>query len=592
MKKILLLTLILCCHSRIIAQISEEMPSPEAITSPCGMNILNNKLLFVGMTQLHGKELWSTDGTLAGTGLLKEINNEYNVNALNAFPYTNSLNSEGYFGILNNQMFFTASSTYSGGEPRLWVTDGTTAGTFKFIIPGTTFINVRWYKKFNNRLYFLAQTVAQGLELWSTDGTVAGTVMVKDINPEMQNAFNINLDPNFLVFGNRLYFKATDGVHGLELWSTDGTTGGTTLFKDINDISLGVLGYNSAFNAGNFNNISPLIDTGDFFYFSACDAVYNSLSKLFKSNGTPEGTVPIIAPPAVVGSTNYYSRPTGMTKFNNMLYFFAETSTPTIGVQRGLYKLNLTTQTVTFLKQFIGAYGDNGLSDATPRGSMREYNGKLYFVADDGSDYKLWSTDGTSDGTQAVFATNTNDDSFDTTYLFRSQVYDNKLYFVAGSTYIENVYSTDGTTAGTVALFSQNMIYGPQQFTKFNQTLTSDKTMDENVGSLYFATSHNTAAGVQMWRLRPETLSVTNPFEKIVVKAFPNPTQGKLTVQFSNEISDGKMTLTNMLRQIVVQKTGLNGSSHEFDFTDLSKGMYVLQVVSDLGTQSTKIIID
>jgi ELWxxDGT repeat protein len=33
--------------------------------------------------------------------------------------------------------------------------------------------------------------------------------------------------------GTKVFFSATDGVNGRELWKTDGTAAGTTLVKDI-----------------------------------------------------------------------------------------------------------------------------------------------------------------------------------------------------------------------------------------------------------------------------------------------------------------------------------------------------------------------
>ena len=46
--------------------------------------------------------------------------------------------------------------------------------------------------------------------------------------------------------GNQLFFEAYDGVHGVELWKTDGTTTGTVMVKDINP---GAAGSNPAYDA-------------------------------------------------------------------------------------------------------------------------------------------------------------------------------------------------------------------------------------------------------------------------------------------------------------------------------------------------------
>jgi ELWxxDGT repeat protein len=63
------------------------------------------------------------------------------------------------------------------------------------------------------------------------DGTDAGTVRVKDINPGAGSSFS---NVGFAVFNGALYFSATDGTSGFELWKTNGTDAGTVRVKDIN----------------------------------------------------------------------------------------------------------------------------------------------------------------------------------------------------------------------------------------------------------------------------------------------------------------------------------------------------------------------
>src|ERR1035438_5755192 len=38
---------------------------------------------------------------------------------------------------------------------------------------------------------------------------------------------------DFIEYNNKLYFGATDSVHGYELWVSDGTANGTYMLKDI-----------------------------------------------------------------------------------------------------------------------------------------------------------------------------------------------------------------------------------------------------------------------------------------------------------------------------------------------------------------------
>src|SRR5262249_26603994 len=139
----------------------------------------------------------------------------------------------GVMAVVNGVLYFQADDGAHGHE--LWRSDGTAAGTWmvKDINPGATRSNPEHLTAGNGVLYFDADDGGHGNELGRSDGTAAGTSRVKDITP---GAAGFGYTPPLLGVGSAgvLYFRAGDGVHGNELWRSDGTTAGTVMVKDIN----------------------------------------------------------------------------------------------------------------------------------------------------------------------------------------------------------------------------------------------------------------------------------------------------------------------------------------------------------------------
>jgi ELWxxDGT repeat protein len=188
------------------------------------------KAIFRANTPENGLELYVSDGTAAGTRLVKDIN-----------PGAGNSGAGDFLALGNGKAIFSASDGATFEE--LWITDGTQAGTrlVKDINPdggsalgGTFFGEVALLKK--GSAVFSAFTAEHGQELWVTDGTEAGTRLVRDINLKLnsQDEPDGSQPQNMVSMGNgKVLFTATDGNSGFELWVTNGTSGGTKRIADI-----------------------------------------------------------------------------------------------------------------------------------------------------------------------------------------------------------------------------------------------------------------------------------------------------------------------------------------------------------------------
>ena len=163
---------------------------------------LNGKVIFIksrGIYDPGDDEIWSSDGSAAGTFILKDIRP-------GEFPVTSN-----YSHIKsNNLMFFVANDGITGHE--LWVTDGTESGTklLKDIYIGNDVFNISDFVIFNNKVYFLAASGPNSIvELWSTDGTINGTQKVPSTNGK--NIARYSSIENLFTDGNFLFFQAGNG---------------------------------------------------------------------------------------------------------------------------------------------------------------------------------------------------------------------------------------------------------------------------------------------------------------------------------------------------------------------------------------------
>jgi ELWxxDGT repeat protein len=123
------------------------------------------------------------------------------------------------------------------GEVELWFTDGTPAGTRALIVADTWPQTMQSVGVLGNTAYFAVDNAGGTSELWISNGTVAGTRRFSDIAPGIV----LNEPDGFTNLDGRLFFAAETPAAGRELWVTDGTPGGTRMVRDIAPSAAGSL---------------------------------------------------------------------------------------------------------------------------------------------------------------------------------------------------------------------------------------------------------------------------------------------------------------------------------------------------------------
>ena len=241
---------------------------------------LNGKCYSGANDYEHGDELWVTDGTTAGTKMIKDINQ----NPRNAGTEGSLIQNLTAVG---NKLFFVAFDTQKGIS--LWKSNGSEAGTVmvkdSFADENETNIMTRYdyrynYSEFtdvNGTLYFVLNDGTHGRDIWKSDGSEAGTVMVKDLNGTPSELTDVN---------GTLYFWVWDDTTPTNsgLYKTDGTQAGTVKVKEFSsDSNTGFELSGSGITKHNGKLYIELIDYGN-----------NFTKEYWVSDGTGAGTFKLV----------------------------------------------------------------------------------------------------------------------------------------------------------------------------------------------------------------------------------------------------------------------------------------------------------
>ena len=305
---------------------------------------------------------------------------------------------------------------------------------------------------FNEYLFFVADDGIHGYEVWKTDGTADGTVMVKDINPgPLGSGEDMG---NFSEHNGAMYFMAYSSGAGYELWKTDGTSDGTVMVKDINP---GIGG----------SEPGQLVSFKELIYFNAFDGANWSL---WQSDGTADGTVPVDWMDGLITAHTF-------TPIGEVMYFAGEDDAH--GLE--LWKTDGTVQGTVMVKDILDITCEYGYFYPT---GLINVNGTLFFKASDAycNVSQLWKSDGTEAGTVMVKNLSPG---------FNMINIDSTLFFEASTSgYGSELWKSDGTADGTVMVRDINPPpYGGSNPSNFT-----------NVDSLLYFTANHYMTGIELWK--------------------------------------------------------------------------------------------
>ena len=212
----------------ILLPVADIQPGAEG-SDPLPVGSFHGQYLFSADDGATGRELWASDGSLAGTREVRDIRSGPEASSPGSYePWSSP-------AVTRWGAFFVADDGVSGRE--LWISDGTEAGTRRVadIHRGPAPSDPDDLAATTNRVFFFADDGVHGREPWVARGDGSGAHMLADlVTGPRSSAPSRRLGRELAAIRGRVYFGATDGRHGVELWTSDGTEHGTRRVQDIN----------------------------------------------------------------------------------------------------------------------------------------------------------------------------------------------------------------------------------------------------------------------------------------------------------------------------------------------------------------------
>ena len=413
----------------LVKDIDATLPTELGGSEPADFTFADGVTYFTALGAGTGRELFASDGTPGGSGLVVDLLEgalSSEPTALTPFgsdvffiatssSTSGAFRSDGTAGgtalLLSGaeDVGSDGANLYlldvAGGASTIYVSDGTVSGT-SALFAGTN-TKTQLVGEMNGWFFF----IGDGDQLWRTDGTIGGTELVIETTIIGEHSM-ANGTLWFVLFAN-------SGTPKWKLWKSDGTAAGTSVVKTLDfKPALLTAGANGCiFTRLIGPNVEPWI-----------------------SDGTGAGTFEL----ATLSASFEGSFPEEFTPFGGGFVFSAVGS----GIGRELYITDGTTAGTQLLIDLAV-----GIVNSNPE-HMTEHAGEIYFKAGASStNHELWKTDGTAAGTSMVADLKSNGDS-DPSELASDGV---NLWF---SAYADGVgrepFVTDGSTTALIANLEPN----------------------------------------------------------------------------------------------------------------------------------------